>query len=357
MNRVGADGAPWQSDLSPLEQALMNELQGGFPIQERPFSQAAAWLRTTEEHLVACLERMIQRGRISRFGPLYNVERMGGAVTLAALAAPEDSFDEIAARVNAFPEVAHNYRRDHALNMWFVLATETLDGQARLLRRIEDVTGCTVLNFPKEEEFHIGFRLHVGDAGARIERWTCRSPSRNHGFRTSPMDRAIVMATQEGLPLDVRPYHVVGARTGFAPEQVMERMTVMLAAGAIRRLGIIPNHYGLGLAANGMTVWDVPDDRISELGKRVGGLPFVTHCYRRPRHPPHWPFSLFAMVHGQSRDEVGDQTAHIQRVLGDAQRGHEVLFSTRILKKNGLRLSAAPNAPSVAPALGVHESC
>jgi len=117
-------------------------------------------------------------------------------------------------------------------------------------------------------------------------------------------------------------------------------MQRMLETGVIRRIGAVPNHYRLGYKANGMTVWNVPDERVCELGKKIGALEFVSHCYHRPRHLPEWPYNLFAMVHGHDRDEVAGQIETIARLLGDADRGHDVLYSTRILKKTGLRLGA-----------------
>ena len=114
----------------------------------------------------------------------------------------------------------------------------------------------------------------------------------------------------------------------------------MLADGRIRRIGLVPNHYALGYLANGMSVWDVDDDRVDALGERVGALPGVSHCYRRPRRLPHWPYNLFAMVHGRSRDETEAAVRQIAAVLGAHARAHEVLYSTRILKKTGFRRAA-----------------
>ncbi len=151
-------------------------------------------------------------------------------------------------------------------------------------------------------------------------------------------DRRIIEATQTGLPLTARPYRAIARETGLDEKEVMRRLRRMMETGVIRRIGAVPNHYALGLVANGMSVWDVADERIAELGRRVGALDFVSHCYHRPRHPPHWPYNLFAMVHGRTRTEVEDKVAHIARLLGEACRGHEVLYSTRILKKTGLRL-------------------
>lgn len=152
-----------------------------------------------------------------------------------------------------------------------------------------------------------------------------------------PLDRRLVLATQAGLPLVRRPCHALASQLGVPVEKVFARLERMLACGAIRRIGAVPNHYALGYRANGMTVWDVDDTRVDALGRQVGGLEFVSHCYRRPRRLPDWPYNLFAMVHGRRRDEVERQVETIARLLGDACRGHEVLYSVRILKKTGLR--------------------
>ena len=152
------------------------------------------------------------------------------------------------------------------------------------------------------------------------------------------VDRALIVATQGGLPLVARPYDRIGEQLGIAGGEVMRRLQALVDAGVIRRIGAVPNHYAIGWTANGMTVWDVADERVDELGARVGALDFVTHCYRRPRALPDWPYNLFAMVHGNSRDEVRDKAAVIAGLLGADCRARDVLFSTRILKKSGLRI-------------------
>lgn len=152
-------------------------------------------------------------------------------------------------------------------------------------------------------------------------------------------DRRILRATQGGLPLVSRPYHAVAEALDLGPDEVMRRIEAMRRRGVIRRIGAVPNHYALGWRANGMSVWDVPDERVAELGRAVGALDFVSHAYHRPRHPPIWSYNLFAMVHGRARDEVEAKVAEIAALLGGADRGHEILYSTRILKKTGLRLA------------------
>jgi DNA-binding Lrp family transcriptional regulator len=154
----------------------------------------------------------------------------------------------------------------------------------------------------------------------------------------SAFDRQLIAATQGGLPLVARPYEAVGAMLGVPGEMVRERLGQMLKEGLIRRIGAVPNHYKLGYTANGMSVWDVDDARVDELGQQVGALPGVSHCYRRPRHLPEWRYNLFAMLHGRSREEVHAEAAAIRQLLGEACRAHDVLFSTAILKKTGLRI-------------------
>jgi len=153
------------------------------------------------------------------------------------------------------------------------------------------------------------------------------------------IDRSLIAATQAGLPLTPQPYHAIAEQLGLTAEEVMARMQAMLESSVIRRIGVVPNHYALGYIANGMTVWDVADDKVDELGERIGQLPFVSHCYRRPRRLPHWPYNLFAMVHAKSREQAQADADQIAAVLGDACRKSDILYSSRMLKKTGLRLA------------------
>lgn len=155
-------------------------------------------------------------------------------------------------------------------------------------------------------------------------------------------DRALIAATQRGLPLVPRPYDAVGAQLGVPGAQVRERLAQLLETGLVRRIGAVPNHYRLGFVANGMSVWNVDDDQVDALGERIGQLPGVSHCYRRPRRLPAWPYNLFAMLHGRTRAEVKQQAVQLQHLLGNACHGHDILYSTAILKKTGLRLNTPP---------------
>jgi len=158
-------------------------------------------------------------------------------------------------------------------------------------------------------------------------------------MRIDATDRAIIAATQAGLPLVPEPYAAVAARTGLTEAEVIARLARMQAQGIVRRVALAPNHYALGMTANGMSVWDVDDAVAEDLGARVGALPFVSHCYLRPRALPDWPYNLFAMLHGAARAEVEANAAEIAALLGTSVRARDILYSTRILKKTGLRLT------------------
>ena len=151
-------------------------------------------------------------------------------------------------------------------------------------------------------------------------------------------DRQIIEALQGGLPLVPAPYAEIAGRLDMAEADLMARLQAMKDSGVIRRIAAAPNHYKLGMTANGMTVWNVADQKITELGAQIGALPFVTHCYERPRAGADWPYNLFAMVHGSDRDEVEEKRGQIKEILGDACKSSDILYSTRILKKTGLRL-------------------
>ena len=157
------------------------------------------------------------------------------------------------------------------------------------------------------------------------------------------LERRIIVATQGGLPIVPQPWHEIASRVDVPVDVLLERVQDMLARGVIRRIGAVPNHYAIGYTANGMSVWDVSDDQVDAVGEFTGQLERVTHCYRRPRSQPDWPYNLFAMVHGQDRDEVRAQidaiAAQIEQRFGPVCRARDVLFSSAVLKKTGLRIA------------------
>ena len=337
---------PAEGDLQAPDAAdlrLIEHLHDGFPLAERPFAQVAAELDSDEQELLGRLRRLREAGVLTRFGPLFQIERAGGSFVLAAIAVPEQRFDEVAAIVNALPEVAHNYRREHALNMWFVIAAVSDARAQAALASITERTGLRVLALPKQREYFVELRLALSSAAqagrpARPRAEAAAPASGPPRRQLEPFEQRLIRATQEGLPLVERPYDAVGVELGVTGATVRAALAAMLDSGLVRRIGAVPNHYRLGWLANGMTVWDVDDERVDELGQRVGALDGVSHCYRRPRVAPQWRYNLFAMLHGRTRAEVERQRGDLRALLGRACRADDILYSTAILKKTGLRL-------------------
>lgn len=326
--------------LTSLERRFINTFQGNFPLQERPFKHAAEQLGCSESTLIKTIDNLKQEKILTRFGPLYDAAKLGGGLTLAAMAVPEEKFEMVTNIVNAFPEVAHNYRREHKLNMWFVIATETPVELVQVISSIEKFTHLNIYNFPKQHEFYIGLWFKISEDGCHE---TMPVPNQqitnNENYSLTVLDRKIIKQTQTGLALTSRPFHVVAKNIGHHESDIIERLKVMLNKGIMRRIGAVPNHFKLGFKANGMTVWDVPDEQVLELGNQIGQLGFVSHSYQRPRHQSIWNYNLFAMVHGHNREAVNKKTMQIKQILGSDYKAHDILYSTAILKKTGLRLA------------------
>ena len=345
-------------ELGRVDSAVCNAFQGGFPVVERPFEPAAAALAdhgvdVTGAELLERVQDLDERGVLSRFGALINAEAIGGTATLVATHAPEDSYDDHVEMVNAHPEVAHNYEREHPhLNMWFVLSVVEERRVDEVLAEIEAETGESTYNLPKQQEFHVGAKFPVegpqtqavdcSDAGPAV------TPTDSDSLTPDELD--LVLEIQGGLPVTETPYADVADAIGADTAWVVETIKRFNQEGKVRRVGAIPNHYALGYSENGMTVWDVPDEVIDEVGPAVAEFDFVTHCYERPRHEGVWPYNFFAMTHGRSEAESERRIQQVRDRMTEhwavAEDDWDTLFSTRILKKTGIRLDerAAANA-------------
>lgn len=316
-----------------FEFRLLNDFQRDFPLCPAPFAELAARLGVAEKVVLNGLEKLRREGKISRVGAVFAPKRIG-ASTLAAMAVPPDKLDVVAAAVNRFPEVNHNYEREHRYNLWFVV---TAGSEARLqavLGAIEQVAGCPLLPLPLLEEFHIdlGFSLLAGQEKPRAVAYSVQPVA-----PIGEPERRLISVLQEGLPLFIRPFQVIAERIGASESDVLARIGRWLEEGAIKRFGVVVRHHELGFRANAMVVHDIADEYVSELGRALAEEPAVTLCYRRPRRLPDWPYNLFCMIHGRERGEVEALIADIRQRHGLLDCPHEVLFSLTRYKQNGAR--------------------
>ncbi len=317
-------------NLSDLEFALLNCFQRDFPLLARPFATLAAKLGTDETTVIENLRRLQHDGVVSRVGAVFQPHAIG-ASALAALAVPEARLEEVARQINAFPEVNHNYEREHRFNLWFVVTAPSPTHLHSVLHDIEASCQCgPVLILPMSEQYHIdlGFDLSASHAApVRPGTSILRTPT----VSLSATEQAFVAALQDGLPLVERPF----ACLGLPEAQAISTIGHWLDEGVIKRFGVIVRHHELGYTANAMAVWDVPDDVVSEVGKRIAASGRVTLCYRRPRRLPDWPFNLFCMIHGKDRSDVDARVATLSEACQLASYPNDVLFSRRRFKQRG----------------------
>jgi len=316
-----------------LDFQLLNDFQRNFPLCPAPFAELAAKLGVAEKAVLGMLEQLRREGKISRVGAVFAPKRIG-ASTLAAMAVPAEKLGIVAEAVNRFPEVNHNYEREHRYNLWFVVTAGSEGRLQAALGAIEQAAGYPMLRLPLVQEYHIDLGFSLDGKGEK-------QPVHAHAFAPpkplGELERRLVMALQEGLPLFIRPFSVLASRVGCDESEVLERIRRWCADGIIKRFGVVVRHHELGYTANAMLVQNIPDAAVGEIGELLAGEPGVTLCYQRPRVQPDWPYNLFCMIHGQVREEVEAKIAALRERLNLTDYAHDILFSLTRFKQNGAR--------------------
>ncbi|MCC6531603.1 MAG: Lrp/AsnC family transcriptional regulator [Burkholderiales bacterium] len=318
--------------MNELEFRLLNGFQRGFPLHPRPFQSIATQCGVAEAQVLERLRALSAGGSVSRVGAVFAPGRIG-ASTLFALAVPRPRLEAVAAMLDAFDGINHNYEREHAFNLWAVATAPRPAALQALLDRIRADTGVPLLDLPLLEEYRIDLGFDLDGA----ERSDVAAPLNGAAHTLSERERRLVAALQEGLALVPMPYRALAARASTSESDVLDTLTRWLASGVVRRFGVVVRHHELGYRANAMAVWDVPDAAASGLGKRLAAEAGVTLAYRRRRALPDWRYNLFCMVHGKQRDPVRARIEEIARDCGLDRLPHAVLFSRRRFKQSGAR--------------------
>lgn len=328
--------------LDERDRFILNRLQGNFPICETPFQQLEKQWEIPNNELIDRIERLNRDNYLSRFGAVINTRALGGDSRLAAVEAEDNELEDVAEVLNGYQTVTHNYARDHELSLWFVLSADSCEQIDRTLENLEEELERRVYNLPKLTEYYVGLRFVFHEDGdvttKNIPERLDEHPPANIEPNPTPEKSRLIRVIQEGLPIESRPYQTIAQKAERTEERVVKLCKQMSAEGIIKRLGCVPNHYKLGVKGNAMTVFDIPDDEIDDIGKRLGQHPDVTHCYERPRHEPIWPYNLFAMVHAPTPGEARDRVNRVKNEHGLRNYPSEILFSSRLYKKTGLRL-------------------
>ena len=330
--RTRKDGAAVA--LDDLDRKLLNLMQGSFPLQPRPFAAVADAAEVAEPEVLTRVQRLLDERIIRQVTPIYDTRALGyGSMLVAAKGDPENPW-QAAKIVNSHPGVSHNYLRNHDFNMWFTLAVEPdsllgMDGTLDVLQRL---TGAeSIRQLPTLKLFKIRMDLEMeGGTKALTSEGVAVEPVDLEPVPYDELDKDVIRATQGDMPVIAEPYAPAAARLGIDTDALLEHMQGMRERGLLRRVAAILYHRRAGFSANGMGVWKVSPDQIGELGPRMASFRGISHCYERPTYDD-WPYSVFTMAHGRSKEECDAVLDAIAEQTGIHERA--TLYSSTEFKK------------------------
>ncbi|MCK0140482.1 Lrp/AsnC family transcriptional regulator [Aliiroseovarius sp. F47248L] len=328
-------------DISnPIDRALLDDWQRDFPVVPRPFAELAHAAGTTEDDVLSRLSDMQENGTITRVGATCAPNTLS-ASTLAAVAAPEDRIEEVAAIINEDPGVNHSYEREDEWNIWFVATGPDRDAVNASLERISDRTGLRVLDLRLMQPFNIDLGFKMGGSDTPVMHAAPRALDMS-AIREG--DKDLMNILTKGMPLVAAPYAAIGDQLGRSEAEVLARVTALIKAGLLSRLGVIVRHRKLGWKSNAMVVWKVPEGRIYEAGTQLAALPGVTLCYERRPVADVWPYRLYCMIHAQSREAAMAVLENARTLPALENIEHKVLFSTRCFRQTGAMIAKEKEA-------------
>jgi len=321
--------------LSDADKKLLNAMQGRFPLEPRPYARVAAEAQMTEDEAIVRVAELIGDRIIRQVTPIYDTRAFGyGSMLVAAKVDPEHPWRP-AKIVNSHPGVSHNYLRNHEFNMWFTIAVEEDSklGLQGTLDVLQELTGAeSIRQLPTLTLFKIRMDLEMaGDTKSLASQGEAVAPASAEKVPFDDFDRAVVRATQGDLPVVREPYAAAAAELGITQEALLDHLAGMQERGLLRRVAAILFHRRAGFSANGMGVWKVPEDRIAEVGPQMAAFRGISHCYQRPTYPD-WPYALFTMAHGRSKEECDAILDAIATEI-DCIEGRAVLYSSTEFKK------------------------
>ncbi len=325
-----------------LDRQLLDDWQRDFPVVSKPFAALAEALGTSEADVLERLTALRNDGRITRVGATCAPNTLS-ASTLAAVAAPKDRVEEVAAIINEEPGVNHSYERENHWNLWFVATGADRDAVDDLLDRIARRTGLRVMDLRLRQPFNIDLGFKMTSGGAPV----CHPSTRKADpSAIKDGDKALMNVLSIGMPLTAAPYKVIADQLHRSEDDVMARVEALTDAGILSRLGVIVRHRTLGWSSNAMVVWDLPQERVHAAGTQLAALPGITLCYERRPVPDVWPYRLYCMIHAQSREQALAVLAKAEALSELRNVDHEVLFSTRCFRQKGAVIDKAKGVPA-----------
>ena len=329
-SREGGAAVP----LDDVDRKLLNLLQGSFPIAPRPFARVGEAAGIPEDEVLARTGRLIGDRIIRQVTPIFDTRALGYRSMLVAAKVDPEHPHRAATVINAHPGVSHNYLRNHDFNLWFTIAVEPdsrvgLDGTLQALA--EEAGASSMRQLPTLRLFKIRMDLEMeGDTNALASAAESVEPAETEPQPYDETDVAVIRALQGDMPIAPEPYAPAAAELGMPQERFLDHLEGMRERRLLRRVAAILYHRRAGFSANGMGVWRVPDERIRQLGPRMAAFRGISHCYQRPTYED-WPYSIFTMAHGRSKEECDAILDAIAADTGIEERA--TLYSSTEFKK------------------------
>jgi DNA-binding Lrp family transcriptional regulator len=320
--------------LEELDRRLLNLMQGRFPIEPRPYRRVAELAEITEEQVMARVQWLLDQRIIRQVTPIFDTRALGYSSMLVAAKVDPEHPHRAASVINAHPGVSHNYLRNHEFNLWFTIATEPdsqlgLDGTLEVLAR--EAGAESVRQLPTLKLFKIRMDLEMeGDTRALASAAVAADPVELDPQPYDDFDVAVIRALQGDMPVIPEPYAPAAQELGITQTRLLDHLAGMQERGLLRRVAAILYHRRAGFSANGMGVWKVPDERILDIGRRMAAVRGISHCYQRPTYAD-WPYSVFTMAHGRSKEECDAILDAIAEMTGIEERA--TLYSSTEFKK------------------------
>jgi DNA-binding Lrp family transcriptional regulator len=320
--------------LDDLDRKLLNLMQGSFPLEPKPYAAVASLAEVSEQEVMSRVQRLLDERIVRQVTPIYDTRALGySSMLVAAKVDPEHPW-RAGKIINSHPGVSHNYLRNHDFNMWFTLATEPNSklGLEGTLDVLKELTGAeSIRQLPTLKLFKIRMDLEMeGDTKALASEGVAQEPVELEAVAYDEFDIAVIRATQGDMAVVPEPYVLPAQRLGMTVADLLEHMRGMRERGILRRVAAILYHRRAGFSANGMGVWKVPEERIMELGPRMASFRGISHCYERPTYAD-WPYSVFTMAHGRSKEECDAVLDAIAEQTGISERA--TLYSSTEFKK------------------------
>jgi len=322
--------------LDDVDRRLLNLMQGSFPIAPRPYLRVAELGGVEESEVMSRVQRLLDKRIIRQVTPIFDTRALGYSSMLVAAKVDPEHPHRAAQVINEHPGVSHNYLRNHEFNLWFTIATEPdsklgLDGTLEVLARESGAESLRQL--PTLRLFKIRMDLEMeGDTKALSSAAEVKEPIELDPQPYDDSDIAAIRALQGDMPVIEEPYAPAAAELGLSQERFLDHLAGMQERGLLRRVAAILYHRRAGFSANGMGVWKVPDEQIFDLGCRMAAFRGVSHCYQRPTYED-WPYSVFTMAHGRSKDECDAVLDAIAAECGIGPDGRATLYSSTEYKK------------------------